>query len=119
MTTTTTDELMRATLLEVFSEGDPERRMAAIRRTYTEDVVFSDAEGRVRGHEALSAKVQEILDGAQGLEFRASGEPYTVQDLGYLAWELGPEGGAPVVRGVDMGLVRDGLLAAVWTVLLR
>ncbi|WP_285106655.1 nuclear transport factor 2 family protein [Promicromonospora sp. MEB111] len=113
------EKLMRANLLEVFGERDPARRVEAIRRTYTQDVVFADAEGQVEGHEALDTKVREIQDGAPGLVFRADGDFYQVQDMGYLAWALGPEGAPPVVRGTDMGFVRDGLLAKVYTVLFR
>ncbi|MFI6426807.1 nuclear transport factor 2 family protein [Promicromonospora sp. NPDC050880] len=113
------EKLMRANLLEVFGERDATRRAEAIRRTYTKDVVFADAEGQVEGHEALDAKVREILDGAPGFVFRPDGDFYQVQDLGYLAWALGPEGAPPVVRGTDMGFARDGLLAKVYTVLFR
>lgn len=113
------EKLMLANLLEVFGERDAARRAEAIRRTYTPDVVFADVEGRVEGHEALDLKVREILDGAPGLVFRPDGDFYQVQDMGYLAWALGPEGAPPVVRGTDMGFVRDGLLAKVYTVLFR
>jgi hypothetical protein len=110
------DSLMRANLLEVFGERDPDRRTDAIRRTYTQDVVFVDAEGETHGHDALHAKAQSILDGAAGFAFRAAGDIYQVGDLGYLAWELGPVDGPAVVSGVDMGFVRDGRLAKVYTV---
>ncbi|PJJ72987.1 SnoaL-like protein [Diaminobutyricimonas aerilata] len=111
------DALMRANLLEVFGERDADRRLDAIRRTYTDDVVFADAEGGVEGHDALNAKAQSILDGAPGFVFRPAGDAYEIQDMGYLAWEFGPEGADPVVRGADMGFVRDGALAKVYTVL--
>ena len=39
--------------------------------------------------------------------------------MGYQGWALGPPGEAAVVRGVDMGFVRDGLLEKVYTVVLR
>jgi len=82
-------------------------------------VVFADPDAAVVGHEALNAKAQEILDGAApDFMFAPDGDFYQAQDLGYLAWTFGPVG-APVVHGVDMGLVRDGLLAKVYTVLLR
>jgi hypothetical protein len=115
----TLEMLMRANLLEVFGERDPERRHSAIARTYTEDVVFADAEGQVQGHAAIHAKAQEILDGAPGFAFRTDGDFAQAQDLGYLAWALGPEGADPVVRGADMGLIRGDRLAKVYTVLFR
>jgi len=38
--------------------------------------------------------------------------------MGYLAWNLGPEGQPPVVRGVDTCFIRDGRIAKVYTLLL-
>jgi hypothetical protein len=35
-------ELLHSNLHDVFSERDPERRWAAIERTYTQDVTFID-----------------------------------------------------------------------------
>ena len=112
-------DLMRSNLFEVFGERDPERRRAAIARTYVREVQFSDPEEVVTGHDALDAKAQRILDGAPGFVFSAAGEAYESHDLGYLAWGFGPEGEAPVVRGVDIALVQDGLIAKVYTLLLK
>ena len=113
------ETLMRANLLEVFGERDPERRAAAIARTYADDVVFSDPESVVTGHAALDAKAQGILDGAPGFVFAPSGAVYLNQDLAYLAWGFGPKGQPAVVNGVDIGFIADGRLAKVYTLLLK
>ena len=86
----TIEELMTAQLLEVFAEHDPERRRAAIARTYTPGVQFFDPDDSLTGHDALHAKVQQILDGAPGLVFAADGPVRVNHDLGYLAWTLAP-----------------------------
>jgi hypothetical protein len=112
------DELMHANLLEVFGERDPVRRKAAIGRTYAPDVVFSDPEGTVTGHDALDAKAQGLLDSSPGFVFTPGGSAHVVDDLGHLAWEFGPAGGPPVVRGADIALVRDGLIVRLYTLLL-
>ncbi|HWT93557.1 MAG TPA: nuclear transport factor 2 family protein [Solirubrobacteraceae bacterium] len=120
--TATSDEitaLMTANLLEVFGERDAGRRREAIARIYHPDVEFADPDATVVGHEALDAKAQGILDGAPGFVFSPAGPVYVNNDLGYLAWQLGPEGAPPVVRGVDIALVRDGLIAKVYTLLLQ
>ena len=110
------ERLMHATLFEVFSERDPVARRDAIERTYTEVVVFADPDGEVQGREALHAKVGQLLEGADGFVFTADGPVRRAQALGYLAWTFGPAG-APVVRGADMGFVRDWKLSKVFTVL--
>ena len=113
----TIDELMRANLLEVFGERDPDRRRAAIERTYHPGVRFFDPDEAVTGHAALHAKAQQILEGAPGFVFTPDGDVQVNHDLGYLRWRLGPEGQPPVVRGVDIALVEDGLIATVYTFL--
>jgi hypothetical protein len=109
---------MEANLGGVFNERDPARRRAAIARTYAADIAFSDPEGTVIGHEALDAKAQAVLDQSPGFVFSPDGDVQVVQDLGYLAWNLGREGGPPVIRGADVALVKDGLIARLYTMLL-
>jgi hypothetical protein len=112
----TIDELMRANLLGVFGERDAVRRKATIAETYAPDVVFSDPEGTETGHDA---KAQGLLDRSPGFVFAPAGPVHVVRDLGHLAWAFGPEGQPPVVRGVDVALVRDGLIASLYTFLLE
>jgi hypothetical protein len=57
-------ELLYSNLHEVFSERDPQRRRAAIERTYAEDVTFIDPEREVIGRQALSERAQKLLDDA-------------------------------------------------------
>lgn len=108
---------MRANLLEVFNERDPARRREAISRTYVPEVRFADPDETVTGHDALSTKAQKILDGAPGFVFSADGPVRVNNELGYLAWNFGPEGAPPVVQGVDIALVENGLIATVYTLL--
>jgi hypothetical protein len=117
MTEATVETLMHANLLDVFGERDPAKRMEAIRRTYTEDVIAADPDGQVEGFDELSAKAQQILDGAPGLAFRTDGGLYTVGDLHYLGWTLGPDGQPPVVRGADAVILREGKISKVYTFL--
>lgn len=110
--------LMLATLHEVFGERDPERRQAAVARTYAPDVTFTDREGTTHGRAGIEAKAQAVLDEAPGFTFSADGPVHVVGDLGHLAWRFGPEGADPVVRGIDLALVEDGLVSRLWTILL-
>ena len=113
----TLEHLMRASLLEVFNERDAGRRRAAIDRTYSPSVAFADPEGRVVGRDAVDAKARQILDRAPGFGFRPDGPVLVREDLGYLAWQFGPAGAPPVVRGMDIALIEDGLIAHLYTLL--
>lgn len=114
----TVAELMRANLLDVFNERDAGRRRAAIARTYVPGVTFSDPEEVVTGHGELDAKAAALLAEAPEFVFAPAGPVLVNQDLGYLAWDFGPAGQSPAVRGLDIALVEDGLIAKLYTLLL-
>lgn len=109
--------LLHSNLHEVFAERDPERRWAAIERTYTEDVTFIDPAGAVVGQHALSDQAQKVLDGAPAsFVFEEDGPRYVGTDTAALAWRLGPPGN-PVARGIDFLTLRDGRVSVVRTLL--
>jgi hypothetical protein len=107
---------MQANVGAVFNERDAGRRRAAI-RTYAPDVAF-DPEETVTGHEALDATQAISTPSKSGFVFTPAGEIQVVSDLGYLAWNLGPEGQPPVARGVDIALVENGVIARLYTLVL-
>ena len=115
----TVDELMRSNLLNVFNERDSERRRAAIAATYAPDVTFADPEEVVTGRENLNAKAQRLLEESPGFVFSPAGPVMVNNDLGYLAWELGPEGEQPAARGIDIALVQDGVIKRLYTMLVK
>ncbi|WP_258369825.1 MULTISPECIES: nuclear transport factor 2 family protein [unclassified Curtobacterium] len=111
------ESLMHANLFEVFGERDPDRRRAAIERTYAPDVEFLDPDEVVTGHDALHTKAQRLLDEAPGFVFSPAGPVYENHGMGYLAWHFGPEGQPPVVSGMDICFVEGDVIAKVYTLL--
>jgi hypothetical protein len=110
-------ELLYSNLHEVFSERDPERRRAAIERTYTEDVRFIDPDGEFTGRKALSDQAQKLLDGlVAGFAFEEDGPPYVGADTAALAWRFGPPD-SPVARGIDILTIRDGRVSVARTLI--
>ena len=110
-------DLLHSNLHEVFGERDPQLRWAAIGRTYTEDVTFTDPDGVFAGWHALSDRAQELLDGASaGDVFEEDGPAYVDTDAAVLAWRFGPPG-KPVARGIDILTLRDGRVSAVRTLI--
>jgi hypothetical protein len=61
--------------------------------------------------------MRKLLDEAPGFAFSEAGPVYVDNDLGTLAWRFGPEGQPPVVTGFDISLIRDGVIAKLYTVL--
>jgi len=110
-------ELLHSNLFDVFGERDPDRRWAAIRRTYTEDVTFTDPDGDFVGWQALSDRAQVLLDRASaGDVFEEDNATYVGTDTAALAWRLGPLG-KPVARGLDILTIRGGRVSAVKTLI--
>jgi SnoaL-like domain len=110
-------ELLLENLFVVFSERDPERRLEAIARNYTEDVIWSDPDGTTRGHEAMNEQAQKLLDRMPDFVFSAAGPVYVSGDLGLLAFNMGVPEQSPAVSGIDVALVRDGRIAVLHTLL--
>ena len=110
-------ELMLANLFAVFNVRDPERRLEAIARNYTEDVIWTDPDGTTQGHEAMNEQAQKLLDRMPGFVFSAAGPVHVSLDLGLLAFNLGVPERPPAVSGIDVALVRDRRIAVLHTVL--
>lgn len=114
----TTPELMHASLLEVFNERDRNRRREAIARTYASDIRWTDDDGVTTGHSALDAKAEALQAKLGDLQFVAAGPAYQTIGLGYLAFHLLDPGGEGLHgSGFDVAIVRNDLIAELYTVL--
>src|SRR5258708_3971597 len=110
-------DLLHSNLHEVFSERDPERRRAAIERTYTEDVTFIDPEGAFVGRQALSDQAQKVLDGGlAGFVFEEDGPRYVGTDTAALLRRFRPPR-HPVARRIAFLTLRDGRVSVGRTLL--
>jgi hypothetical protein len=120
MTTTPADdarirELMLMNLFAVFNERDAERRLQAIAANYTEDVIWTDPDRTFHGRDELNERAQELLDARPHFVFTAAGPVHVLRDLGHLAFNHGVPEQPPAISGYDVALVRDGRIAALYT----
>jgi hypothetical protein len=98
---------------EVTSERDPEKRRAAIERAYVEDVKFLDSKADVVGRQAYCDRLQNILDGVPSdFVVEEDGPPFIGPDMAAQPWRFGPPG-KPVIRGLDVLTLRDGMVSEV------
>jgi len=99
----------------VWNETDPTRRRELIAKTWSDDASYLDpmldAEGQV-GIDAMVTTVQEQFPGHQ---FRLAGPIDSHHNRVRVLWELtGPNGGAPVISGLDTGVIAsDGRLHSI------
>jgi hypothetical protein len=109
--------LLNRNLPEVFGEGDPVRRRAAIKQLYTEDCVLYVPPGILVGHDALDKFAGDLRATHPDFVYTPHGAPQVLHNSGRLAWGSGLSGEAPAYTGVDFVIVRDGKIAALYVYL--
>jgi hypothetical protein len=110
-------ELLRRNLQEVFGEGDAARRRAAIEDLYTEDCVLYVPPGLFVGRQALDKFAGDLRATHPQFVYSPYGEPQALHNAGRLAWGSGLRGEAPDYTGLDVIIVRDGRIAALYVFL--
>jgi hypothetical protein len=110
-------ELLHRNLQEVFGEGDAARRRAAIEELYTDDCVLYVADGVFVGQDALDKFAGELRATHPHFVYTPHGEAQAVQNGGILAWGSGPKGEPPEYTGLDVVVVRDSKIAALYVFL--
>lgn len=109
--------LLNRNLPEVFGEGDPVRRRAAIAELYTDDCMLYVPPGIFVGHAALDKFAGDLRATHPHYVYTPHGAPQVLHNSGRLAWGSGPKGETPEYTGVDFIIARDGKIAALYVYL--
>jgi hypothetical protein len=110
-------ELLLRNLQEVFGEGDPVRRRAAIRELYTDDCALYVPPGIFVGHDALDKFAGDLRATHPHFAYVPRGAPQALHDAGRLSWGSGPRGEKPDYTGLDVIIVRNDRIAALYAFL--
>ena len=110
-------ELLYRNLQEVFGEGDPARRRQAIDDFYTDDCVLYVPPGVFAGRDALDKFAGDLRATHPHFVYTPRGEAQALHNCGILTWDSGPAGQAPDYTGMDVIIVRDGRIAALYVFL--
>ncbi|GGF14651.1 hypothetical protein GCM10011611_20560 [Aliidongia dinghuensis] len=110
-------ELLHRNLQEVFGEGDATRRRAAIAELYTADCVLYVPPGVFIGHDALDKFAGDLRATHPHFAYAPHGAPQALHNAGRLAWGSGPLGETPDYTGLDVIIVRDDKIAALYVFL--
>jgi hypothetical protein len=110
-------ELLHRNLQEVFGESNAGRRRVAIQDIYTEDCVLYVPPGVFVGHDALDKFAGDLRATHPHFVYTSHGEPQALHNMGILAWHSGPRGEAPDYTGLDVTIIRDGKIAALYVFL--
>ena len=110
-------ELLYRNLQEVFGESDAGRRRTAIEDFCTQDCVLRVPPGVFVGHDALDKFAGDLRATHPHFAYTPHGEAQALHDGGILAWGSGPKGEPPDYTGLDVVIVRDSTIAALYVFL--
>ena len=100
--------------IAMWNETDGSRRRDLIGRAWSDDASYVDPVMEGAGAAGIDAMVQGVQARFPGHRFRRTGDVEQHHDRVRFTWELGPEGGAPIVKGTDFATVAaDNRLKAV------
>lgn len=105
------EKIMQANLERVFGERDAARRIEAIGEIYAEDAELHEPQHSVRGHDAISQAITDLLAHLPpDVAFTAIRPALVHKGLGRLQWRAGPLKGPAVVTGTDVAHFERGLI---------
>ena len=107
--------LLPENLYRVFNETDLDKRKGAIADLWDEDGIFIDPDGVHQGPEKISAVVTALQRQFPGSVFKVTSPIQENFGVGRVSWEYGPPGGAAIVKGIDVGRMKDGKLVTLYT----
>lgn len=110
-------ELLHRNLQEVFGEGDPDRRRAAIANLYTDDCVIYVPDDVIVGKESLDRFAGALRATHPHFVYTPHGEAQVLHNGGVLAWGSGPEGEVSEYTGLDVVVFRENKIAALYVFL--
>jgi hypothetical protein len=110
-------ELLYRNLQEVFGEGDPARRRAAIEEFYTDDCQLYVPDGVLVGRDALDKFAGELRASHPAFVYTPHGEAQALHNGGIVAWGSGPKGEPSEYTGLDVVVVLESKIAALYVFL--
>lgn len=90
---------------------------AAIKELYTEDYVLYVPMGTFVGHDALDKFAGDLRATHPHFAYAPHKQAQALHNAGRLAWGSGPRGEAPEYTGVDIIIVRDERIEALYVFL--
>src|SRR6202163_2653553 len=106
--------LLIRNLDDVFGEGDPQRRRAAIDEIFTEDAVFYEPGAVHRGRDEIDRIAGVIRATHPNFRYTATAAPQELHNVGRLHCVSCLPEVRPAYAGVDFIIVREGKIAAVY-----
>ncbi len=100
--------------IAVWNETDADRRRSLIARTFAQDASYLDPALRGDGRDGIDSMVKAVHEKYPGHRFTRTSDVDSHNDRARFTWELAPEDGPFLVKGIDFAMLSaDGLLRSV------
>ncbi|MBO0753091.1 MAG: nuclear transport factor 2 family protein [Bradyrhizobiaceae bacterium] len=100
--------------IDMWNETDTGRRRSLIARIWADGASYLDPALSGEGRDGIDAMVKALHEKYPGHRFKRTSDVNAHHDRVQFAWELGPEAGPALVKGVDFAtLSSEGSLKAV------
>lgn len=100
--------------IATWNETDPSARRALIDEVWSAGARYTDPLAEAAGRDQIDAVIAAVQGQFAGMKFRLAGTVDAHHDQARFTWELGPDGGDPIVVGFDVAQRdADGRLALV------
>ncbi len=94
--------------IESWNETDPDLRLAAVERVWTDDARYVDPLATVAGHTQISNLIGTVQQQLPGHVFRLLDGIDAHHNVARFSWELVPaDGGESLVEGFDVAVTED------------
>lgn len=105
-------ETLVQTYIGMLNDPDANSRKLTIDQAYTDDTVFNDPEGLIRGKAELNALVGHLQAANKGFVFRQAGALTIQQGSVRVPWTFGPPAQPAKITGEDVVTVSGGKISA-------
>lgn len=103
-------KLLEDSLLVIWNDRDPQRRLNAMDQIYAADIVFyeNDESDAFIGFEAINNLIGNLQSAwPDEFVFELTGPSRVNHHVQHIAWRLGIPGQEPVATGMDVAIVAD------------
>ncbi len=96
-----------ARYIEMWNEGDPDRRRELVRETMAEDGSYVDPLVTSEGIEGINTMITAVQQHYPGHKFTLVSGPDSHHDRVRFSWSLAANGGDPIAVGIDFATVAE------------
>lgn len=113
----TSSTLLQDSLLLIWNNRNSAERIALMEKIYASDITFyesNDSEPFV-GKESIDQLIQTLQkDWPSGFEFTLTDTPKSNHNVQQISWQLGTPGQQPAATGMDVAIIENGKIKALY-----